>query len=164
MVEFVRVNINGDFENVKVDKLENLYKKCKFRKNENFDRFRSFGDIEIWGKSSGKNNKLNSFNLFNQENIKIYGDAAIIKIVNKNLADLSIDEWSKLYSEISNTQSISFEAPTDDNINNINNIEIDIKSEISEVEIPSTCNSDTSEECDSISSELKYEDYVYSSE
>ena len=164
MVEFVRVNTNGNFENMKVDKFENLYKKCKFKKNEYFDKCKSFGNIEIWGKSVGKRNKLNSFELFYQENIKIYGDAAIIKVENDGLSDLSLDEWSELYSSLSNNQAQTVESPTTDNIVDINNVEIDIKSEISEIEIPSTCNSDTSEECDSASSELRYEDYVYSSE
>ena len=169
MVLFVKIDKNGNIQNKNIDIISNLYKKCGFRKSENFQKCFTYNNFEIWGKNCGKNNKQNTYDIFVNKNIKIYGDAAVIKINKEILEDLSLDDWNHTHNKIINNDSSNSNIPKID-VNYIN--KYDCISDDSEIDIIYSENSDSSdndsnnnEDNDkSISSELKEEDYIYSSE
>ena len=81
---------------------DNLFKKCSYRKNENFIKifninFKNY-EFEVWGKSKGKENLLNKFNFTKYFSSKIYGDCLIL-LKNNNYINFDLLIWQKLFEE-----------------------------------------------------------------
>lgn len=88
-------------ENIKeeiVDNIDNIFKKCKFKKIDDF------GEIEKWkyneltikllGKNKGKTTNKIIHNIKNQENI-VYGLSALIAMKDNIFIDLNKELWNK---------------------------------------------------------------------
>ena len=88
-------------ENIKeeiVDNMDNIFKKCKFKKIDDF------GEIEKWkyneltikllGKNKGKTTNKIIHNIKNQENI-VYGLSALIAMKDNIFIDLNKELWNK---------------------------------------------------------------------
>lgn len=59
MVQFIKINNMGNLKNENINNISELYRKCGFRKSENFQKCLVYDKIEIWGRTIGKTNKLN---------------------------------------------------------------------------------------------------------
>ena len=106
----------------------NLYKKCSFRKNDNFVnifniKYKNY-EFEIWGKNKGKENQINNFNFTKYFSCKIYGDCLII-LNNKNYINFDLLIWQKLFEEENTNIESSSE---DDEENDFNSIELNEES------------------------------------
>ena len=145
MVFFIKVEKDGNLKQEKIEDINNLFKKCGFRKNDNFEKTFSKENYDIWGRINGKEDNLNNYSFFLQNSLSIYGKGAIIKMNNGKLEDLNIEEWLEF--------------------NNKKN-EDNKDSESIDLDINDNEDSEESEESGDTyqSSELKEEDYVYSSE
>jgi len=162
MVEYLKIEIDGTIIQDKILNINDLYKKCGYRKNINFNILTSWKDnddeIQIWGKKVGKTSHKNKYD-FNL-NITVYGNCAVIRINNKSLKDICS----------LNHPIISWLNKTDNNVNNqpvIDNVNTTFES----VESVESTSSDTDgsfyeadDEFNIDNFELKEEDYVYSSE
>ena len=141
MVTFIKIDKEGKLNEDKLDNINNLYKKCGLRKVEGFEVIHTYakGDIvlELWSRNSGRANTKNNYN-YCFENVKIYGAAAIVFKENNEYKDLSIELYNKICAEFEDSKTVE-----------------NIESSDSESD------SDTDTEDDS---ELKKEDYIYSSE
>ena len=92
-------------------KLDALYKKCNFRKNDNFDKRHTWkmddiNYVTIFSKNKGRANSENKYDLPPPVDKDLYyGSMLLLKhetdeIKNENVKDLTIEEWNKLYEEI----------------------------------------------------------------
>lgn len=147
MIQFVKIERNAEIKIEKFKEINDLYKKCGFRKKEDFHLIHCWefntDFIEIWGKTTGKSNLKNNYLFPSPIEQTIFGNCCILK---KNSSDIYID------FNLCNWDNFLFNYKK-----NKENLEKKNIIELSE--------SDSSEdECNSINSELKEESYIYSSE
>jgi len=116
---------NNIINEVKVKNLseENIYKKCSFKNKTDFVRIKFWkienNSIELWGKNKGLSNSLNSFELFKNNNINIYGKSLfLMKDDKEKYTSLNKDKFLKYFKLNENIKNIDVE-----NIENIENIE-----------------------------------------
>lgn len=111
MTKIVLINKNGDINenSYKNLQIEDLYKKCNYRKNDDFillNTWKFKGNkksfkICIYGKEKGKANMENKYDLPPPVDSKLFfGTLALVKIIDDNLEDLALDEWGKLYEKM----------------------------------------------------------------
>lgn len=89
---------------------DELYKKCKFRKNENFElrntwiakKKYSFKYVEVWARNTGKAGTENKYDFPPPIDNELYFGScvAVAKNDNHELVDLNEDEWNKYYEEL----------------------------------------------------------------
>lgn len=128
MIEILKVIKDGSIKIENIDELDipnNLFKKCSYRKNDNFINIFNIEYknyiFEIWGKNKGKDNLVNNFNFNKYFSSKIYGDCIILLKMN-NYINFDFLIWQKLFEEESNdNQSISED---DDEESDDNSIEL----------------------------------------
>ena len=102
----------------------NLFKKCSYRKNDNFVNIFNINyknyEFEVWGKNKGKENVINNFNFTKYFSSKIYGDCLIL-LKNNNYINFDLLIWQKLFEdEITNIESSSDDEDNDkDEFNSI---------------------------------------------
>jgi hypothetical protein len=116
-------------ENIKeeiVDNMDNIFKKCKFKKIDDF------GEIEKWkyneltikllGKNKGKTTNKIIHNIKNQENI-VYGLSALIAMKDNIFIDLNKELWNKFLESkenkdlnVENSENIILNDDDDDNV------------------------------------------------
>ena len=96
---------------IKKFKLDALYKKCNFRKNDNFDKRHTWkmddiNYVTIFSKNKGRANSENKYDLPPPVDKDLYyGSMLLLKhetdeIKNENVKDLTIEEWNKLYEKL----------------------------------------------------------------
>lgn len=107
----------------------NLFKKCSYRKNDNFVNIFNINyktyEFEVWGKNKGKENLLNKFNFTKYFSSKIYGDCLIL-LKNNNYINFDLLIWQKLFQqEIDENESNSED---EENENEFNSIELNEES------------------------------------
>ena len=69
MTQFLKIEKNGTIKSEKFVNINELYKKCGFRKPEGFEKILDWEDaendknsnIELWGRSIGKGNIKNNY-------------------------------------------------------------------------------------------------------
>ena len=187
MISFIIVDKTGNLNECKVDKLENVYKKCGLRKSEDFKKIMVYNlnnetTIELWGRVVGRNNTKNPFSFKLDTTIKLYGPAAILCIKKEKLESLLISDYNnielnKLYT--TNTTPMVSAASTASTVSTVSTVSaVSAVSAVSKSNPTNTTNATTIslkkiEEAlnetdngeESVSdSELENEDYVYSSE
>ena len=88
-------------ENIKENNIldiNDLYKKCKFKKIDGFQEIKEWEfnkkNIKLFAKTSGKNNSKNLYNFPNVSNT-IYGSCALVCYENNNLIDISLSFWTE---------------------------------------------------------------------
>ena len=107
----------------------NLFKKCSYRKNDNFVniyniKYKNY-EFEIWGKNKGKESLINNFNFTKYFTSKIYGDCLIL-LKNNNYINFDLLTWQKLFEEeITNLDSSSED---DEDENELNSLELNEES------------------------------------
>lgn len=156
---------NGNFEEIKTKNIEesNIYKKCNFKNNKDFEKLFTWKDddniIELWGKTKGNIIK-NIHILFSSNNISIYSKSIFVKkncnnkFISLNICDFNnffninkqINNYNSEDEEFNNTNNAN-------NANNTNNAENEYNEYISD-----------NEDNDLEDSELSYEVYCYSDE
>ena len=158
MVEYLKIEIDGTIIQDKISNINDLYKKCGYRKNINFNTLTSWEDnddeIQIWGKKVGKTSQKNKYD-FNL-NITVYGNCAVIRNHNKSLKDICS----------LNHPIISWPNKSDDSVNNpplIDNVNTTLETAESISSNTDGSFDETDDEFNIDNFELKEEDYVYSS-
>lgn len=109
---------------------DNLFKKCSFRKNDNFINIFNINYknyiFEVWGKNKGKDNQINNFNFTKYFSNKIYGDCVVL-LKNNSYINFDLLIWQKLFEEEVTNNESSSEDEEDDN-DNYNSIELNEES------------------------------------
>ena len=113
MVKVVFVKKNGTLKNssIKLEDLNNLYKKCLFSSNKNFEQRNSWSIDDktfysIFCKNTGKSGSENKYELPPPIDSELFfGTLVILKHSKKmldidNLQDLSLDEWENVYNKL----------------------------------------------------------------
>lgn len=114
-------------ENIKeeiVDNIDNIFKKCKFKKMEDFIEIEKWYyeelTIKLLGKIKGKTTNKIIHNIKNQEKI-VYGLSALIAMKNNIFIDLNKELWNKFldYNEnkelnVENSENIILNDDDDD--------------------------------------------------
>ena len=105
MIEILKILKNSSIkiDNIDISEIsDNLYKKCSFRKNDNFINIFNINYknyiFEIWGKNKGKDNTINNFNFSKYSTSKIYGDC-IVLLKSNNYINFNILLWQKLFQD-----------------------------------------------------------------
>ena len=112
MVNIVIVEKSGNCldKHVNYLKLDDLYKKCNFRKNSDFNKIHTFKVkdhyVHVYGKSTGKANQENKFEFPPPIDTKLFfGNMALVKtneeiIEDTNMTDYGVDEWNADYETL----------------------------------------------------------------
>lgn len=112
MVNIVIVEKTGTCVDKHVNylKLDDLYKKCNYRKNIDFEKIHTFKVhdhyVHLYGKQSGKANQENKFEFPPPIDTKLFfGNMALIKtneetIEDTNMTDYSATEWNTDYETL----------------------------------------------------------------
>lgn len=91
-------------KNVKKFVEEDLYKKCNFRKNDNFDKRHTYSyntfNYTVYGKDKGKANTENKYELPPPlDNTLFFGTIAIVKYTKDNkVLSITKEEWNEVYN------------------------------------------------------------------
>ena len=152
MVKFLKIETDGTMIESDYTDLDNLYKKCGFRKADGFEKMIKEGEIEVWGRSKGKGSHRNLFIFpFSAQNGEIFGNCAIIRKMKEEPVDLTEKFWESL----SNLNQVSKEGKSNFPSNNCEKDENESDGSLESFEIEELSDND---------SELKEEDYIFSSE
>ena len=111
MTTILLIKKNGDIESQQYKNLkkDDLYKKCNYRKNDDFEQQASWKvktngqsvRVCVYGKSNGKSTMVNKFEFPPPIDTKLlYGTLAITKEQDDNLLNISEEEWLKIYEKI----------------------------------------------------------------
>jgi hypothetical protein len=145
MIEIIKILKDGSIKNININietDFDILYKKCSFRKNDNFCniytiKFKKY-NFEIWGKSKGNNNEKNIYNFNNIFSNIIYGNCLVLLKENNTYINFNFNMWQKLFNTSNNV----------DNNKSNNNYE----------------NDSEDEDIENLSQELTKEQYIYTSD
>lgn len=158
MVLFLRIDKDANIKEEDIKDIENLYKSCGLRKKEGFVKLFACNiddyQIQLWGRNNGRNNIKNKLVFPLDNNLTLFGTIAIVCLCNDNLEDLTIDKWNEMCKNFKKDNLINNDKVEYNSDNNSDNSDIDDES-ISE--------KDSSDD-ESSNSELKSEEYIYSSE
>jgi hypothetical protein len=150
MVTFIKISKQGNFSEEKLDNIDNLYKKCGLRKPDGFCNIFEYnsskGNLELWSRNNGKANMKSSYIFPFKDSLQLYGTSALL-LKTDNYIDLTVNMLDELVNtkEENNSKVV------------INDSDNDSSEESSDED---SVSGDTSE----VDSELKLEDYIYSSE
>ena len=112
MVNIVIVEKSGSIVDkvVKKLKLDDLYKKCNFRKNDDFQKIHTFKVnsyyVHVYGKNKGKSNQVNKFEYPPPIDTKLFfGNMVLVKsneseLSDDNIIDYTATEWNKDYETL----------------------------------------------------------------
>ena len=112
MVNIVIVEKSGSIVDkvVKKLKLDDLYKKCNFRKNDDFQKIHTFKVnsyyVHVYGKDKGKSNQVNKFEYPPPIDTKLFfGNMVLVKsneteLSDDNIIDYTATEWNKDYETL----------------------------------------------------------------
>jgi hypothetical protein len=159
---------NDKFNTIKVKNLteDNIYKKCNYKTNIDFNKIMSLeynnNFLEVWGKTKGKM-ELNK-NIFLKNNkLECYGKFIIIlKDVTNKYLSLDSNEFFKYFNILNNNENTENTENTIKTNTNENKTDLLINEEkLKKLENNDDSNSEVSESNDS---ELSYELYCYTSD
>lgn len=108
MVDAVIVEKSGELKHTKFTQEEELYKKCKFRKNEDFclrntwdskNKKFTFYSVSLYARDKGKANTENKYDFPPPIDDELYFGSCILVARNQNneFVGLSIEEWESFY-------------------------------------------------------------------
>ena len=165
MVLFIRIEKDNEIKQEKLENIQDLYKKCGLRKSDGFEMIHSKYikeldlDLKLWGRQSGRANIKSSF-LYKHDDkiISIYGTCAFIAEKNNKLVDLSLENWKSISNR--NEKIINNKEPNEkiNVIDKNNQKKSDFNSDSDSVSDLSELTNESND------SELKIEEYIYSSE
>ena len=108
-ISFVVVEKNGSLKEASVKQItvEELYKKCGFRKGDDFECRTIWENVEVgsskhtvqlWARSEGKANTENKYEFPPPVDTSLFfGNCALVQIKNDKYVNLSKDLWLKIY-------------------------------------------------------------------
>jgi hypothetical protein len=112
MVSIIIIEKAGELKNVKYDATKDeLYKKCKFKKDENFlerhtwktkkDKY-DFKTVTLYARDTGKANTENKYDLPPPvDNFLYFGCCALVAKNNEDeCVDLDVEMWEKFYEDL----------------------------------------------------------------
>lgn len=151
--------------------INDLYKKCGFRKNIGFDNIHTWNldidninyTIKLYGKKSGKNNFINKYDFPPPiDSILLYGNLCIVSVDNdNNILSLSLNLWNSIYNHLFK----GFEDITDESEseNELETIPQDFKTKNGYLKDSFIVDSDSdnNDNIEDINSELSEEEYEY---
>lgn len=111
MVKIVVVEKNGNLKETNVRKVsvDELYKKCGFKTNENFKeracwKVKIDGEeniIKCFAKDEGRANMENKYDLPPPIDTSLFfGTITLVKMDKEEITDLSLDLWNKIYEKL----------------------------------------------------------------
>lgn len=107
MIEIIIIKKNGDVElkRVKEINVDNIYKFCNYKSNKDFNKIHDFEVnnkiYSLYGKQNGKANQENKYELPPPVDTTLYfGTLCVIKNVDGEYKDLTIEEWNKTYEHL----------------------------------------------------------------
>jgi len=113
MVTIVLVEKTGELKSCKYanDTGDELYKKCKFKKNDSFELRHSwktkkqkytFNTVSLYARYTGKANTENKYDFPPPvDSILYFGCCCLVAYdVDNNLVDLSVEVWEKFYEDL----------------------------------------------------------------
>jgi uncharacterized protein YkuJ len=113
MVTIVLVEKTGELKSCKYanDTGDELYKKCKFKKNDSFELRHSwktkkqkytFNTVSLYARDTGKANTENKYDFPPPvDSILYFGCCCLVAYdVDNNIVDLSVDMWEKFYEDL----------------------------------------------------------------
>ena len=113
MVKFVAINKYGIPEQASLKVMENLYKKCRFRKKDDFENRKSWCllvdknqkiYIHIFAKNTGRHMSINKYELPPPIDTDLfYGTVAVVASTdeaNTDHVDLTVDMWNQIYDKL----------------------------------------------------------------
>ena len=125
MTKLLKILKNGEFTYQNFKNLDELYKICGFRKNDNFQLVETVKIskyfYEVWGRTIGKDNTKNIYPFFIDEKINVFGNCVMLVKYNNEYIDFDLEKWEKknMQSTIETLSSeiYSNEYYSDDNFN-----------------------------------------------
>ena len=113
MVKIITINRYGVPKEVSIDKMDNIYKKCKFRKKDNFTsrhvwRLLMNGDkklcVHLFAKNTGQCKTINKYELPPPlDKDLFYGTIAVVGSTDKDNTqgiDLTVEMWENIYDKL----------------------------------------------------------------
>lgn len=107
MITIIIIKKNGDLETKNVKKIDEdqIFKFCNYKNNKDFSRLHCYNVdstlYEIYGKTNGKANYENKYELPPPIDEKLFfGSLIILKKVNGDYCDLTLEEWEKTYEHL----------------------------------------------------------------
>lgn len=107
MNNVIIIEKNSSVKNMNVDLIDNLYKYCNYRNNNDFNQIYKWNhDIyiyELYGKTKGKKINKNMIKLPEYISNELYGNICFVKKdLHNNVTQFNIEEWESWYSTIFN--------------------------------------------------------------
>lgn len=178
MVKIVIVDKTGEITDIDVKKLtiNDLYKKCNYRKEEGFELRNTWNveikknkyHIELYGKIDGKPKMENKYEMPPPvDNDLYFGNLALVsKDKDNNLIDLSKEEWLVIYDKLyGGFEDLADTAKEDEvEIDELANISKEYKTSNGYLKDGFVVEDDEDELCNFYDSELDEEEYEYSDE
>lgn len=113
-------------ENIKensINDINDLYKKCKFKKADGFNEIKQWNFntkiIKLFGKITGKNIQKNLYD-FPDLNTSIYGSCALVCYENNEIVDINISSWNEFKNNKDLKQENNVEYNNTEKFNEIN--------------------------------------------
>jgi len=113
MVRFVAINKLGIPEQASMKEMDTLYRKCKFRKKDNFENRKTWSllmnkdkkiYIHIFAKNTGRHGTINKYEMPPPIDTDLfYGTIAVVASTdpdNTNHIDLTVDMWNQIYDKL----------------------------------------------------------------
>uniref|UniRef100_A0A6C0CS90 Uncharacterized protein n=1 Tax=viral metagenome TaxID=1070528 RepID=A0A6C0CS90_9ZZZZ len=111
MTKIVLVEKNGNKKNLNAKGLtrEALYKKCGFRKTDDFEKRHSWEvknngvhSVEVWARNTGRANTENKYDLPPPIDTELYfGTIAVVGVDSSGeITDMDVEQWNKIYEQL----------------------------------------------------------------
>lgn len=102
---------NGYLKNKLIKQPDKLYILCNYRNDNSFQNLYNWNfknyTYELYGKKSGRINFKNNYVFMNEIEEEYYGNLCIIKKdKDKNIMDLTIDEWNNFHVSIGKNNNV----------------------------------------------------------
>jgi len=180
MSKIIVIEKDGKFKSGLIKEINDLYKKCNFRKSEGFSQITTWTKsdiiVELWGRIDGKNNVKNSYKFPKNVTKQIFGNCCVVSKSKGVLIDMDEELWKKICNDFTddnnsndtntNTNDNDNDTNTNDNDTNTNdtNTNTNTNTNVTNILDYSSDDSSFSSEDSFMDSELKEESYIYSDE
>jgi len=138
-VSFVVVEKTGSLKEVSVKEIttEEMYKKCGFRKGDDFECRTTWENVEVgntkhtiqlWARSEGKANTENKYDFPPPVDTSLFfGNCALVQVKNEKYVNLSKDLWLKIYEVLFGGFEDIDNEKDEDEIDELENIKKEMK-------------------------------------
>lgn len=137
---FVVVEKSGSLKEVSVKEItvDEMYKKCGFRKGDDFECRTTWENVEVerikytvqlWGKIDGKSNTENKYDFPPPVDTSLFfGNCALVQLKKNKYVNLSKELWLKMYETLfGGFEDIDNEDKDEDEVDELENIKKEMK-------------------------------------